>query len=431
MSTCDAVIRKRQNSPAGLVLTLALFAALPAAAAAQSAATPEIGARISVSLDDLPPPYDTPSVGARPETVARPEGLIPKVPEGFAVNVFADGFRYPRWMEVAPNGDVLLALPREGRIALLRDADGDGHAEQVDTLISGLSQPHGMMIRQGWLYVAEPRTVKRARYTPGDTEIAGAPEQVGADDLFGDGRGHWTRNFAPHPDGERVYVSVGSRSNTEPEPLPRASIQEFVLGEDGQFRTPRTFASGLRNPVGIAFQPGTDELYTVVNERDGLGDELVPDYLTRVAEGAFYGWPYAYLAPAFPQPGLGGAAPDKVAATVTPDLLFRSHSAPIGLAFYDAEMFPEAFRGDAFVALRGSWNARTPRGYYVARVPFEDGRPAGWYEPFMTGFRLDDGEVPARVWGRPAGLAVAADGALLIADDTSGTVWRVSYTGTE
>jgi glucose/arabinose dehydrogenase len=415
----------------GLLLVAALTLAVAQPVLAQSAATPAIGTRLSVSLEELPPPHATPATTASPRIVPRPEALLPKVPEGFSVNVFADGFTYPRWMTVAANGDVLLALPRSGEVALLRDTDGDGRAEMVATLVDGLSRPHGLLIREGWLYIGQPGTVFRVPYEPGDTRIATRPERVAAEGALRDSGGHWTRNFALHPDGRRLYVSVGSHSNVKPEWPPRATIQEFTFDAEGRLENQRIFAAGLRNPVGIAFYPGTEDLYTTVNERDALGDELVPDYLTRVRDGEFFGWPFVYLSPDNPQPGLEGKRPDLVERTVTPDLLFRAHSAPLGLVFYDSSQFPEAWRGDAFVALHGSWNASTPRGYYVARVPFENGRPAGWYEPFVIGFRLDDGSSPARVWGRPAGLAVAADGALLIADDASGTVWRVSYTGAE
>ena len=218
-------------------------------------------------------------------------------------------------------------------------------------------------------------------------------------------------------------MAVGSAGNIGEERAPRAPVQVFEAdGSNG-----RTFASGLRNPVGIAHYPGTDHLFVVVNERDGLGDELVPDYLTRVTEGDFFGWPYAYTG-RNPQPGYADKRPDLVARSKTPDLLFRSHSAPLGLVFYDDEAFPKDYHGDAFVALHGSWNAAVPRGYMVVRVPFELGRPTGGYEAFATGFRAG-GAQRAKVWGRPAGLAVAADGSLLIADDVADVIWRVSYGG--
>ena len=222
------------------------------------------------------------------------------------------------------------------------------------------------------------------------------------------------------PDGKRFFIAIGSESNIGEDPLPHASVQSFAADGSDQ----RTYASGLRNPVGIAFYPGTNDLYTVVNERDGLGDGLVPDFLTRLQEGGFYGWPYAYIGH-HPQPDFP-SRPEMVAKTLTPDLLFQSHSAPLGLVFYEGSMFPAEYKGDAFVALHGSWNSAEPTGYKIVRVPFKDGRPQGYYENFLTGFWLG-GTSPAQVWGRPAGLAVAADGSLLIADDAGGVVWRVSY----
>jgi glucose/arabinose dehydrogenase len=216
-------------------------------------------------------------------------------------------------------------------------------------------------------------------------------------------------------------VAIGSGSNLGEEPPPRASVQEFVL--DASHR--ESFATGLRNPVGIAFYPGSKDLYVVVNERDKQGDGLVPDYLTRLTRDGFYGWPYAYIGPN-PQPGYAKKRPDLVEETILPDFLFEPHSAPLGLVFYDGEQFPKDYHGDAFVALHGSWNAAKPRGYMVVRVPFKDSRPQGYYEAFVTGF-WTAGEKTARVVGRPAGLAVAKDGSLLIADDVGKRIWRVSY----
>ncbi|MBY0431320.1 MAG: PQQ-dependent sugar dehydrogenase, partial [Rhodospirillales bacterium] len=251
-------------------------------------------------------------------------------------------------------------------------------------------------------------------------EAVAKPERVTPPGALGKDDGHWTRNIVFHPDGSRFYVAVGSRGNIGEEAPPRATIQEFRADGSGQ----RSFATGLRNPVGIDFRPGTAELWSVVNERDGLGDGLVPDYFTHVREGGFYGWPYAYIGP-HPQPDLGGKRPDLVARSIIPDILFRSHSAPLGMTFYRGESFPPDYRDDAFVALHGSWNAAEPRGYMVVRVPFRDSRPAGWYEPFASGFRTG-GKDRARVWGRPVGLAVAKDGSLLVADDEGQTIWRIS-----
>lgn len=383
-----------------------------------------VGERVHLLPDQLPAPYASPSAANGPQAIARPADAGLAVPAGFAATVFADGLSHPREFEILSGGDVLLSESRYGQITLLRDADGDGRAELVETFADGFRNPYGMALRDTWLYVADGRGVWRLPYADGDTRAAGAPEPVTPDGALGSSRGHWTRNLILHPDGDRFYVAIGSAGNIAEEPAPRATIQEFALDGSAQ----RTLAAGLRNPVGLAFHPDTGQLYTVVNERDGLGDGLVPDYLTAVIDGAFYGWPYAYIG-GYPQPGYAEIRPDLVGRTTAPDVLFRSHSAPIGLAFYDGDMFPEDYRGDAFVTFRGSWNSRSPTGYMVVRVPFEDGAPLGWYETFASGF-WHSGENRARVWGRPTGIAVAADGALLVADDTGGTVWRISYQGT-
>lgn len=402
---------------AALMFLIVVLASLPAAA--QQAGP---GARFEVTPDDLPAPGSEESVANRNMNIERPEGARPQVPAGFRVTLFADGLSHARWLAVAPGGDVFLAEPREGRITVLRDEDGDGRADLNATFAGGLARPHGMAFHDGHLYVADTQRVWRFAYRPGQTD-GGEPEPLTPDGALGDASGHWTRNIAIHPDGSRFYVAIGSRGNIAEEEPPRATIKEFDIGGDGG----RIFASGLRNPVGITFRPGTEELWSVVNERDGMGDHLVPDYLTRVREGAFYGWPYAYIG-SNPQPGFADRRPEMVERTVVPDLLFESHSAPLGLAFYDAEAFPESYRGDAFVALHGSWNRAEPTGYKVVHVPFEDGRPVGHYVNFLTGFWLS-GRQPARVWGRPVGLAVAADGSLLVADDVGQVVWRVEYVG--
>lgn len=378
------------------------------------------GARFEVRPEHLPPPYKTPSAQNWPQGLARPTDGLPRVPPGFAVNVFAAGLRNARNLATAPNGDVFLAESHAGRIALLRDEDGDGAADLISDFASGLEEPYGLAVRPGALYVADLRGVWRFAYEAGDTTARGEPALVTPKGAFGQIGGHRTRNLVFSRDGARFYVAIGSAGNIDEEPLPRASIQVFEADGSGQ----RSFASGLRNPVGLAIQPTSGDLYAVVNERDGLGDELVPDYLTRVEDGDFFGWPYAYIG-TNPQPGFAERRPDLVARSKVPDLLFQSHTAPLGLVFYDAKAFPEPYRGNAFVALHGSWNAARPRGYMVARVPFENGRPAGYYEAFMTGFWII-GDNPAGVWGRPAGLAVAADGSLLVADDLGNRIWRVS-----
>lgn len=392
-------------------------ALLPFLAAAQDQA---VGTRIEVKPGDLPPPYATPSAGNPPQPVVPRGDRMPRAPEGFAVNVFADRLENPRWLTVAPNGDVFLAEPRAGHVRILRDADGDGRAEINQDFALGFRRPHGLAVRDGALYVADTDAVWRIPYKPGDLRANTKAQQVTAKGAFGGSGGHWTRNIAFAPDGGKFYVAIGSATNIDEESAPRATVQEFSA--DG--KSQRTFASGLRNPVGIAFYPDSNDLYTVVNERDGLGDELVPDYMVRLKEGAFYGWPYSYIG-SNPQPKFAEKRPDLVKQAIVPDLLFRAHSASLGLAFYTGDQFPADYKGDAFVALHGSWNAAQPRGYEVVRVPFKNGKPVGHYEVFLSGFWVG-GAKPAQVIGRPVGLAVARDGSLLVADDAANVVWRVS-----
>jgi glucose/arabinose dehydrogenase len=241
--------------------------------------------------------------------------------------------------------------------------------------------------------------------------------------VFGIAQGHQNRPLAVDPKSGAIFVGVGSSGNVGVEPEPKATIQRFDA--DGTRQT--TYASGMRNPTALAFQPQTGDLYAAVQERDGLGDRLPSDYLTRVQQGGFYGWPYAYIGK-HPQAGFANLAPGKVEATIVPDLLFEAHSSVLDFVFYDGAQFPAEYRGSAFVALKGSWNRAEPTGYKVVRVPFKDDRPEGYYENFVTGFWVS-GERRAEVWGRPAALAVTRDGALLVADDTGGTIWRIAYTG--
>jgi glucose/arabinose dehydrogenase len=380
--------------------------------------TPE--QKFQIDPAHLAKPYASDSVDNSPDIVARPDVPFFRLPPGFAVNEFAGGFKYPRWLAVAPNGDVFLTLPLSGEVVLLRDADGDGRAELTSTFAAGFKRPHGLAFHDGYLYVADVNRVWRLAWRAGETKAQGPAEPVTDAGVFGSAEGHWTRNVVFAPDGKRFFVTVGSASNLGEDPPPRASVQSFAADGSDQ----RTLATGLRNSVGIAFRPDSNDLYVVVNERDGLGDGLVPDYLTRVREGGFYGWPYAYIG-ANPQPDFP-SRPKLVAKAIVPDLLFQAHSAPLGLAFYEGRMFPPDYRGDAFVALHGSWNSGQPTGYKIVRVPFKNGKPAGYYENFLTGFWIG-GRMPAKVWGRPVALAVAADGSLLVSDDASGSIWRISY----
>lgn len=381
-------------------------AALIAVLALPAVATePQPGDRFRVDPAALPKPNATPAAANPADIVARPKGALLQVPPGWRASLFAEGLDHPRNLMVLPDNAVLVAEQRAGKLTLLRDDDGDGRAEAT-TFATGLAEPFGLDYRDGAVWVADTRAVWRLPWRVGQAR-AGTAERVTAPGALGDDRGHSTRSLALAPDGNSFFVGIGSRGNIGIEDSPRASIQRFDA--DGGDR--RAFATGLRNPVGMAFRPGTTELWVVVNERDGLGDELVPDYLTRVTEGGFYGWPYSYIG-SHPQPGLAQRAPDRVKSAVVPDLLFRSHSAPLGLAFRG---------GDAYVGLHGSWNRSEPIGYVVARVPFRDGKPVGHYEVFASGFMVAD----HAVWGRPVGIAAAPDGALYVADDAGKTVWKI------
>jgi len=404
-----------------LVLGILALGASPVAFAASPSEAP--GTRIRVDPADLPAPYATEAV-SNPSEVVTPSDHPPfQLPPGFAVNLFANGFEHARWLAIAPDGAVLLAEGRKGRIMRILDSDGDGVADWRRVLADGFHGPHGMAFQSGMLYVADTDGVWRLPYRPDATSPTRQRTRITPQGAFGKGHGHWTRNLVISPEGSHFYVAIGSESNVAPDPLPRASIQSFTIDGTQQM----TVASGIRNPVGMAFYPGSNDLYAVVNERDGLGDGLVPDYLTRIQEGGNYGWPYFYIGD-HRQPEIdipAGITGDHV---IVPDLLFRAHSAPLGLVFYDGTQFPPEYRGDAFVALHGSWNAGKPQGYMVVRVPFANGKPKGWYEPFLTGFWIG-GSDPPQVFGRPVGLVVAPDGSLLVADDGSQSIWRISWKG--
>ncbi len=403
--------------------TLALSLALAGIAVAQSGDRAP-GERFAIDINKLPAPYSSPSAVNPAERVPRPATATLRVPAGFRATLFADNLDHPRTILVAPNGDVLIAESQTGSVTLLRDADADGRADLKSTLVEGLNRPFGLAIQPDGLYIADVAGVWRVDYAPGDLKPRGRPARITPAGALGPASGHWTRNLAFHPDGRSFYVSVGSAGNIAEEPSPRATIQQFNRDGSGQ----RTLAGGLRNAIGIAIRPGTADLWAVVNERDGLGDDLVPDYLGKIEPGSFHGWPYAWLG-ARPQPGLGAKRPDLVAATRVPELLFEAHSAPIHMAFYDKTLFPERYRGGAFVALQGSWNADKPRGYFVAFVPFgADGKPAGGYEVFASGFWIA-GASRATIWGKPAGVAVAPDGALFMSDDVGRTIWRIVPSG--
>lgn len=394
------------------------------------------------AVQQLPAPFETPWNRAIPEVVERPAGASLSVPDGFEVGVFAEGLGDPRRLALAPTGDVFVAESRRGEIVVLRDADADGVAERRETFATGLERPFGLAFHQGHLYVGNNDAVVRFRYDPGQMRARGGPEHVvdlpvSSDALDHDtaerlgidvsrtrGFNHWTRNLIFSPDGRKMYVSVGSATNAMPGTDPRrAAINEYDVDGSGH----RVFAGGLRNPVALAFHPDSRVLWTAVHERDHLGDELAPDYVTSVREGGFYGWPYAYIGPN-PEPILNGQRPDLVERTIVPDVLLPAHAAPMGLLFYTAEQFPEEYRGSAFVALHGSINRLDLVGYSVVRIPFHDGRPAGPPKDFLTGFIVRNDDVK-EVWGRPVDVLVTDDGALLVSDDAGNRIFRVSYPG--
>jgi glucose/arabinose dehydrogenase len=385
---------------------------------------------IKVTLESLPNPFATNSASKSPNVVAVPQNPALKVPAGFEVNVYADGLDAPRWLTLTPTGDVLVTETRQNRIRLLRDTDGDGVADVNKTFATeqnGVDIPFGMTFAGNSFFVGNTGAVLRFPYTQGQQQLTGIGQKI-ADLTPGGYNQHWTRNVIAAPDGNKLYVTIGSRSNVDEEPLPRASVQ--VMNLDGSNQ--QTFAYGLRNPVGVDFHPTTGELYATVNERDGLGDDLVPDYFTRVQPGKFYGWPYAYLAPnrIDPRQTNNGKSkrPDLVAQTQTPDVLFQAHSAALGLQFYDGKTFPEKYRNGAFVAFRGSWNRDQGTGYKVVFVPFNaSGRPQGYYEDFLTGFLLDPSG--PTTWGRPVGLLVLPDGSLLVTEEANNRIYRIQYRG--
>lgn len=403
-----------------------------------------------IDADALPSPFATRSASNGPSEAPVPAGALPLAPPGFAVSRFGAGLDAPRALRVAPNGDVFVAETAAGRIRILRAPPGAPEAMLAVTFAENLDEPFGMAFyppgpNPVWLYVADTNSVVRFPYHRGDLAAVGKPETI-VKRLAPSTGGHSTRDIRFTPDGRRMLVSVGSGSNvaedmprlagtalarfTTKHPLgatwgdetDRADVLSFT--PDGGDR--RIFATGLRNCVGLAMQPGTGTPWCAVNERDGLGDDLVPDYVTHVVDGAWYGWPWTYLG-SHPDPRLANARPDLAGKATVPDVLIQSHSAPLGIVFYEApptaaSAFPSSYAGDAFVTLHGSWNRALRTGYKVVRVHVVDGTATPGYDDFLTGFVASD----AAVWGRPVGVAVASDGALLVSEDANGVVYRVA-----
>ncbi len=387
------------------------------------------GVRRKLTVADLPPPFATRSARNSAKEVERPKGALPRVPAGFAVDLFASGLENPRMARVAPNGDLFVAESEKNRVRVLRDADGDGKPEALEIYATGLKQPFGIAFYPPadpkFVYVANTDSIVRFAYAAGDLKATGKPEEIYGK-VSGGGRltggGHWTRDIVFSKDASRLFLSVGSKSNVDEddddEELRRARI--FELSPDG--KNERVYATGIRNAVGIAIEPQSGQLWASVNERDELGDHLVPDYITGVKDGGFYGWPWFYLGPN-QDPRHKGKHPELAGKVLVPDVLVQSHSASLGMTFYEGKQLPDAYRGAIFAAEHGSWNRERRTGYKVITVPMKDGKALGEYVDFMTGFVTPEGGV----WGRPVAVAVAKDGALFVTDDTGNCIWRVSY----
>lgn len=376
-----------------------------------------------IKPEDLPKPFATDSARMGSKIIEQPADAKLQMPENFTIDVYAEGgFTYPRWMVEAPNGDVFVADSRANSIVVLRDKNKDGRADERFVWSDKLSQPFGMAFWNDWFYVANTDSVVRFKYKKGQTAAVGEPEKI-IELTEGGYNQHWTRNIKFSPDGKKLYVSIGSSGNIDIETdKRRAAINEYNPDGSGH----RIYADGLRNPIGLDFNLKTGELWTAVNERDGLGDNLVPDYVTSVKDGGFYGFPYSYIGQN-PEPRRSEKRPDLVDKAIVPDVLVNSHSAALGIVFNNGKMFPKEYAGDAFVAFHGSWNREKLTGYKIIRVDFDENGKLknNGYEDFITGWLPNENS--REVWGRPVGLLMLNDGSMLIADDGGKKIWRVSY----
>lgn len=369
----------------------------------------------------LPAPYQTPSASNAPRVIERPGGARLQLPEGFDIQPFAGGFERPRYMIYGPGGEILLSdAIKGGSVYALVDKNKDGRIsdEEKTRLATGLDRPFGLALWKDYLYIAETTSVKRYKYDSKKLSLGAGEEVVPLKEA---GSGHWTRTILFDRKGEKFYLAVGSQSNVSPgEPAIRASITRY--NPDGSGR--EFVAEGTRNPIGLAWSPGTDTLWAAVQERDGLGDDLVPDYFTAVKPGGFYGWPYSYIGP-HEEPRNKGLKPELVSRTIVPDVVLPAHAAVLDARFYTGKQFPANYQGGAFLAYHGSWNRSQRIGYSVVFIPFQGGKPTGPPEDFLTGFMLD----PAKkeVWGRPVGLLQMTDGSLLVSDDGGNQLWRIFY----
>lgn len=387
------------------------------------------GNRYLITAADLPKPYATDSSANQSKVVPRPANAWPQVPNGFKIDLALTGLEQPRTVVTAPNGDLFLAESAPGRIRVLRGFGADGKVVTNEVFATDLTMPYGIAFyppgpNPQYVYIGNTNSIVRFPYKNGDLKASG-PAQVIVPSIPGGSRyggGHWTRSLAFSNDGKKLYVGVGSKANVEDDPSEkdRADVLEFNPDGSGM----RIYAAGVRNASGLTMNRQTGQLWVAVNERDALGDNLVPDYVTHIQDGGFYGWPWFYTGPN-QDPRLAGLHPELKEKVLVGDVLLQSHSAPLNLTFYEGKQFPADFRGDLFVTSHGSWNRAHRTGYKVIRVFTPNGKATGEYEDFVTGFVVDD----ANVWGRPVGVTVASDGALVITDDGSNSVWRVTYTG--
>jgi glucose/arabinose dehydrogenase len=410
-------------------------AVLTGKAAFTDAAHESPGIRRHLTAADLPAPAPDQSVDNGAPMVPRPADAWPKAPKGFKVELYATDLDNPREMRTAPNGDIFLAESETGKIKVFRGVTRDGKAEVVSEFAEGLRQPFGIAFYPSgpnpkYVYIGDTDEILRFPYKNGDLKASGGVEKLA--ELPGGGRlrggGHWTRDLAFSKDDSKLFASVGSHSNvddpdTHPEELERADVLEFT--PEGKFL--KVYAYGIRNCVGEAINPITGELWCSTNERDALGNNLVPDYVTHVQEGGFYGWPWYYMGTngGVQDPRHAGKHPELQAKVITPDILVNPHCASLEMLFYEGSQFPAEYKGDGFAAEHGSWNRKERAGYEVIRLPMKNGHATGEYEDFLTGFTEGDGSV----WGRPVGVAVGKDGSLFVSDDGTRSIWHVTYTG--
>jgi len=375
---------------------------------------------LQVNTIPLPPPYQTPSVNNGPRVVSPPAGASLHLPPGFHIEVFAEGFEAPRFMLLGPNNEILLADSAGGFFGG-RGAVYVLNGKERRKIIEGLDRPYGLALWNGYLYVAETTSLKRYQYDSKAMKVTGKGEEIVPMHQFGSG--HWTRTVLFDRQGKKMYLTIGSASNVDSGEDPRrAAINRYNPDGSGH----EIFASGMRNVIGLRWYPGTDVLWAAVQERDLLGDDLVPDYFTHVQQSGFYGWPYAYIGP-HEDPRHKGERPDLVKKTIVPDVLLGSHVAVLDFIFYTGQQFPKQYQGGAFLAFHGSWNRSKRTGYSVAFVPFQDGKPSGGPQDFLTGWMLSPNR--REVWGRPVGLLQLPDGSLLVSDDGGNKIWHITYKG--